>query len=127
MRSAEPPKIARWLLHNFGSSPNNAAIIGDLDEKLRTGRCRVWYWRQVAVAIVVSTFKDIRNHNLLTLRALIVGWLVFWFLWGRLIQYGVPFFETATRTVVEGLFKSLFADIPFEGGLAGRTPYFEFM
>jgi hypothetical protein len=83
---------------------------------------------QVAVAIVVSAFKDIRNHKLLTLRALIVGWLVFWFLWGRLVQYGVPFIDTATRGVVEALFKSLFAvESLFEGGVVGSADFWSFV
>jgi hypothetical protein len=29
-------KLAKWLLNHFGCSPNNDAIIGDLDE--RTGK-----------------------------------------------------------------------------------------
>jgi hypothetical protein len=128
MRSNQPPGIARWLLRHFGSSSNNEAVIGDLNERYLHGQSRVWYWRQVAVAIVVSTFKDIRNHKLLTLRALIVGWLVFWFLWARLVQYGVPFIEPATQAVVEALYKSLFAVRSlFERGVAGPADYFEFM
>jgi len=127
--ASQPPVIAGWLLRHFGSSPNNDAILGDLSEKYQAGQSRWWYWRQVAVAIVVSTFKDIRNYKLLTLRALIVGWHLFWFLWRRLIQYyGVPFFDTATRAVVEGLFKSLFAvKNLFEGGVVGPADPLEFM
>ena len=89
MRSEEPPKIARWLLSHFGSSPNNTAVIGDLDERYRQRCSGVWYWRQVMLAIVVSTFKGIVSHKLLALRALIVGWFVFWFLYGRFIDIGV--------------------------------------
>lgn len=33
MNAAHPPRIARWLLSHFGCSPNNAAIVGDLDEQ----------------------------------------------------------------------------------------------
>lgn len=33
MNAARPPRLAVWLLRRFGSSPNNAAIIGDLDER----------------------------------------------------------------------------------------------
>jgi hypothetical protein len=38
MSSMEPPKVARWILKHFGSSPNNEAVIGDLDERYNTGR-----------------------------------------------------------------------------------------
>src|SRR5215475_7008908 len=123
MNRNRPPTIAKWLLRHLATSRNIEAISGDLDERYGHGRSRVWYWRQVAVAIIVSTFKDIRNHKLLTLRALIVGWLVFWFLWGRLIKYGVPFFwEPVTRVVVEALYKSLFAVRSlFEVGVVGAV------
>ena len=33
MRSDQPPKLAHWLLDHFGCSPNNEAVIGDLDER----------------------------------------------------------------------------------------------
>ena len=70
MRSEEPPKIARWLLSHFGSSPNNTAVIGDLDERYRQRCSGVWYWRQVMLAIVVSTFKDIVSQRLGEIRGL---------------------------------------------------------
>src|SRR5215472_4537695 len=140
MKRNRPPTIAKWLLRHLATSRNIEAISGDLDERYGHGRSRVWYWRQVAVAIVVSTFKDIRNHKLLTLRALVVGWFVFWFLWGRLMQYGVPFFQPVTQVVVESLYKSLFSvrSLPevgvvravrnlFEGRVVGPANRFEFM
>ena len=140
MNRNRPPTIAKWLLRHLATSRNIEAIIGDLDERYGQGRSPVWYWRQVAVAIVVSTFKDIRNHKQLTLRALVVGWFVFWFLWGRLMQYVVPFFEPVTRVVVEFLYKSLFAVRSlfevgvvgavrnlFEGRVVGPANHFEFM
>jgi hypothetical protein len=77
MRSAEPPRIARWILNHFGSSSNNAAVIGDLDERYHGGCSAAWYWHQVVVAIVVSVFKEVWNHKILTLRAIVVGSAVF--------------------------------------------------
>lgn len=44
MSLAQPPKIARWLLNHFGCSPNNDAVIGDLDEKYRHG-CSDFGWQ----------------------------------------------------------------------------------
>jgi hypothetical protein len=128
MNRNRPPTIAKWLLRHLATSRNIEAISGDLDERYGHGRSRVWYWRQVAVAIVVTTFNDIRNHKLLALRALIVGWFVFWFLWARLVQYGVPFIEPASQAVVEALYRSLFAVRSlFEGGGVRPADYFEFM
>lgn len=102
-KSDQPPAIASWLLRHFTSSINSEAITGDLHERYNQGRSRVWYWWQVVVAIGVGTFKDIRGHKLLTLRALIVGWFVFWFLWGEFTQYHVPFFITLLDHLFAGL------------------------
>lgn len=98
--ASQPPIVATWLLRHFGCSPNNDAVIGDLNERYRRGRSRLWYWRQVTVAIVVSTFKDILSHKLLALRALIVGWFVFWFLYEKFINIGV---QTLIRIFEESL------------------------
>jgi len=58
----DPPKMARWLLSHFGCSPNNDAVIGDLDERYRAGgRSAAWYWRQVFIAGVVGFHKQIRS------------------------------------------------------------------
>jgi hypothetical protein len=48
MLKTEPPAIATWMLQHFGSSPNNAELMGDLDERYRQGRSRTWYWRQAS-------------------------------------------------------------------------------
>ena len=140
MTQRQPPRLAVWMLKHFGSGPDNDALLGDLAEQYAEKNSAWWYWRQTLGGIVVTTFKDIRNHKLLTLRALIVGWFVFWFLWGRLMQYGVPFFQPVTQVVVESLYKSLFAvrSLPevgvvravrnlFEGRVVGPANRFEFM
>src|ERR1700688_971588 len=76
MRSVEPPKVARWMLSHFGCSPNNATVIGDLDERYRIGHSAAWYWRQVATAIVVGFFKEISSHKVRALIAVLTGWVV---------------------------------------------------
>jgi hypothetical protein len=45
----QPPTMAIWLLRHFGCSPNNDAIIGDLNEKYQGRQSRLWYWGQVVV------------------------------------------------------------------------------
>jgi hypothetical protein len=76
MRSDQPPRVATWLLRHFGSSPNNAAIIGDLDERYRHGRSRVWYWTQVIKAIAAGMAREVHAHKLLTLGAVTFGWML---------------------------------------------------
>jgi hypothetical protein len=75
MRSDEPPRIASWLLRNFGCSPNNDAIIGDLNEKYQGGQSRFWYWRQSLVAIVAGLWNEFRTHKLSTASGVLTGWL----------------------------------------------------
>jgi len=41
-------KAAAWLLTRFGV---DASLIGDLVEQHRSGRSRLWFWRQTVVAI----------------------------------------------------------------------------
>lgn len=74
MNRNQPPIIAKWLLRHSGCSPNNAAVVGDLDERYQQGRSEVWYWQQVLSAITVGFFTAIWGNGLLTLRALAVGW-----------------------------------------------------
>jgi hypothetical protein len=69
-----PAKAAKWLLNHMGCSPNNAAVIGDLDERYRSGHSRGWYWRQVAMAIVISFFKETWNYKARALAAVLSGW-----------------------------------------------------
>jgi hypothetical protein len=76
MRSDQPPKLAHWLLKHFGLSPNNAAVIGDLDERYRHGRSRIWYWRQALVAIITGVLATIRGNKAIALRALLTGWAI---------------------------------------------------
>jgi len=60
-------------LRHFGCSSRNDSIIGDLVEQYQQGRSRVWYWRQVFIAILVSFVTEIRLHKLLAVRALVIG------------------------------------------------------
>jgi hypothetical protein len=70
----QPPRFAHWFVKNFGCSPNNDAVMGDLDERYRNGQSRRWYWREVAVAIVASFFKEVRNHKRHTMVTVLTGW-----------------------------------------------------
>jgi hypothetical protein len=115
MASSAPPRLAAWLLRHFGSSPNNAALIGDLDERYRSGRTRLWYWQQAVWAIAASFFKEISEHKALAIRALIIGWATkaawfsaFWYVYGYrpmvlfyvLLEFIVPPVTSAGASVM---------------------------
>lgn len=59
-------------------SPQADALAGDLQEEFGSGRSVLWVWRQVIVAIVVSSVRDLRDHKLLTLKALMMGYGTSW-------------------------------------------------
>ena len=66
MSVVDPPRLAVWLLRNFGSSPDNESLLGDLNERLRQGRSCIWYWRQVGIALVVGAqTKALRKDRVL--------------------------------------------------------------
>ena len=74
MRSRRAPATATWLLERLHCGSRNDSLTGDLMEEYEHGRSRIWYWKQVLIAIAVSFYTDIRAHSLLTLRALATGW-----------------------------------------------------
>src|SRR5262245_27477166 len=75
---SQPPKVAKWLLTRFGCSSNNDAVIGDLDERYRAGRSSRWYWRQTFDAIIRGLLIEVWTHKLLSIRAIVIGWCL-WF------------------------------------------------
>src|SRR5215475_1150218 len=77
MKPNQPPKVPRWLLEHFGCTSNNQVVISDLDERYYRGRTHSWYWRQSLLTIVNGLFHEVWTHNLLTLRAILVGWTLF--------------------------------------------------
>jgi hypothetical protein len=73
------------------------ALLGDIVEESRR-RSRLWYWMQILAVIVVGSFRVVRAHRLLTLRAIAVGsgalvaYVCFWILlvWGlQTLAYGL--------------------------------------
>jgi hypothetical protein len=73
MSQVKPPRIATWLLNRIVSGNNRESLIGDLIEQYQRRRSRAWYWRQVVMAIVMDTAKQVRDHRLLSVRANVVG------------------------------------------------------
>ena len=89
MRSSHA--IANWLFERLDL---DVALTGDLLEERQRGRSAIWYWRQVLVAVWIAIWAAIRDHKLLTLRAVATGFateFIFIFLWYRYVPDLRPF------------------------------------
>jgi hypothetical protein len=75
MRTAQPPRLATWLLLRLASGEKRESLIGDLAEHYRRGRSSGWYWRQVLIVLLVGTAQDIRGHKLVAMRAVVLTWM----------------------------------------------------
>jgi hypothetical protein len=73
MKPSKPPALATWLVEHIQFSATDGAIAGDLLEEFTQGRSAAWYWRQVLVAIIVGYGKEVRNHWILAIRAVLIG------------------------------------------------------
>jgi hypothetical protein len=62
--------IAAWIFELVGLDDG---LAGDLLEERTRGRSRIWYWRQVLIAILISIYRAIRAHKGLALRAVATG------------------------------------------------------
>jgi hypothetical protein len=76
MRIVDPPRFAVWLLRNFDPSPNNESLIGDLNERLRQGRSRIWYWRQVGIALVIAAQTKLVRKDRVLMRQVLTWTIV---------------------------------------------------
>jgi hypothetical protein len=68
------PRLALWVLDRFLSSRHRDAIAGDLVERYEDGASSWWVWWQVAGAIAVDTFTQLRAHPIQIVGAACVGW-----------------------------------------------------
>jgi hypothetical protein len=50
------------------------ALLGDIAEE-RSRRSPVWYWCQLLAIVVVASWRDVRRHPLLALRAIATGFV----------------------------------------------------
>jgi hypothetical protein len=48
------------------------ALLGDVAEE-RSRRSRLWYWSQLLAIVVVASWRDVRSHPLIALRAVAIG------------------------------------------------------
>ena len=61
MKTRMPPRVATWLLICCGSDLYGESLAGDLCELYQDGRSRLWYWRQVALAIFLARSRCLRQ------------------------------------------------------------------
>jgi hypothetical protein len=104
VNTAQPPRLASWLLRRLAGGSKRESLIGDLDEQVARGRSSSWYWRQVLSAILVGAATDLRDHKLLAVRAVLVGWAVLipWFYLTIAVSRRIPFREV-TDTWIPGV------------------------
>ena len=76
MRSNQPPAVATWLLRQFGCSPRNDAILGDLVEQYRHGRSRRWYWYQTLIALIMGLIRGVWEDKARALGTIATGWII---------------------------------------------------
>ncbi len=77
MTAQQPPRVATWLAQRLVSGSRRESLLGDLIEQYRQGRSGRWYWRQVLAAILVGNVYDLAAHKMLALRALTIGWTLY--------------------------------------------------
>src|SRR5215471_6058182 len=85
MVTRTPPRLATALLRWFG--PQDEPIEGDLLEAFHRSGSRIWYWRQVVIALRVATVREIGRHPTGVLATVVLGWVVWWVL---LYQVAIP-------------------------------------
>jgi hypothetical protein len=74
VKPTDPPALATALLELIPPR-TSAGLIGDLIEEYRNGRSRTWYWRQTIVALMMSAFRQGRQHKLQASSAIVLGYL----------------------------------------------------
>jgi hypothetical protein len=99
MTIRQPPQFAGRLLKRLVPAQDYDALLGDLSEEYQRRGSVLWYCLQILAAIAVGTWKDIRTHRLMTLRAIGIGiasLVVYFFFASALLN-------TVTRRLQEGI------------------------
>ena len=62
-------------------------LLGDIAEE-RPRRSRFWYWSQLLAIVVVASWRDIRDHPLIALRAIVTGFAMLTVCFGVALAIG---------------------------------------
>ena len=73
MTSNQAPLFAARLLKRLVPAQDHDVLLGDLSEEYQHGRSTGWYWLQIMAGILVGSWKEMRGHKLLVLRAIVIG------------------------------------------------------
>jgi hypothetical protein len=71
MTFRRPPVVASWFLTHL-TNPDEG-LVGDLTEEYQRRASRMWYWRQVGIAIAVGFARGVWTHRLETVQAVLTG------------------------------------------------------
>ena len=102
-----PPKLAAAVLKRLG--PGNDALAGDVLEQFREGRSRLWLWRQVFGAVLRGIVADVRSHPVLTLRGVILGFVLIYVASNAVFAALRLPEELFTRGIIRGLYLNGYA------------------
>ncbi len=61
MNQRAPPAMATWLIERLGPVRHCESLTGDLIEQYHRGRSKSWYWRQVAIAVLLARLHIVRS------------------------------------------------------------------
>jgi hypothetical protein len=78
LSAKRPPRLATWLAQHLVIDRRRDSLIGDLLERYGERKSNAWYWRQVLLTILACAIQDIADHKVLALRALFVGWALYY-------------------------------------------------
>jgi hypothetical protein len=53
--------MATWLIEHIGPVSHRESLTGDLIEQYHRGRGASWYWRQVAIAVLLARLHVVRS------------------------------------------------------------------
>jgi hypothetical protein len=85
MTTAQPPVVATWLLECFCPDPG---LAGDLIEEYARRQSVLWYWKQAVMAVGAFSTSQIREHKWLTVRAIAIGYVI-WYIFNATLLKGV--------------------------------------
>jgi hypothetical protein len=85
MKSAEPPRLATYLLTRLGPPGARESLLGDLHERYQRAPSPAWYWRKTVSAIAAGFAAEIWQHKwLAAFVAALSAWLPDLWMFSRL-------------------------------------------